>query len=263
MVDKTVAGATYDDVHPEIRNITVADLKDILKGGLSDFSAHPSHRVFLSLIFPVAGFFMIRMTMDYDVWSLIIPLAAGFALIGPFAAIGMYGLSRRHENYPAVTWRGSMDAFRSASIGSILVLGVLLTGIFLGWVYTARAIYAMTMAPLAPPDLASFATALFTTSEGWSLLIIGDVVGFIFAVVVLSVSVVSFPLLIDHHVSLSTAVATSIKAVAKNPVTMLVWGAFVALCLFLGSLPFFVGLAVVFPVLGHATWHLYRKVVQF
>ncbi len=87
--------------------------------------------------------------------------------------------------------------------------------------------------------------------------------GFVFAVVVLSISVVSFPLLIDHHVSLGTAVRTSVKAVMVNPVTMLAWGAIVGLSLFIGSLPFFVGLAVVFPVLGHATWHLYRKVVEF
>ena len=263
MDEKFVAEAAFEDVHPEIRNITVADLKDAVAGGLSDFAAHPSHRVFLSLIFPVAGFFMIRMTMDYDVWSLIIPLAAGFALVGPFAAIGMYGLSRRHENYPAVTWRGSMDAFRSASLSSILVLGIILTGIFTGWVYAARAIYVMTMGDMGAMDPTTFLSTLFSTSEGWSLLIIGDIVGFIFAFTVLAISVVSFPLLIDHHVRLSTAVSTSIRAVVANPVTMIVWGAFVLVCLFLGSLPFFVGLAVVFPVLGHATWHLYRKVVQF
>ena len=107
MEDNMVASAAYDDVEPIVRNITVADLKDVLASGWRDFSAHPSHRVFLSLIFPVAGFFMIRMAMDYDVWSLIIPLAVGFALVGPFAAIGMYGLSRRHEFFPAVTWRGA------------------------------------------------------------------------------------------------------------------------------------------------------------
>jgi uncharacterized membrane protein len=263
MNDDMVASAAYDDVEPKVRNIPVTDLKDVIAGGLSDFSAHPSHRVFLSLIFPVAGFFMIRMAMDYDVWSLIIPLAAGFALVGPFAAIGMYGLSRRHENHPAVTWRGSMDAFRSASLGSILVLGVILTATFVAWVYSARFIYGFTMASLGPLEAADFVATMFGTSEGWSLLVIGNIVGFIFAVIVLSISVVSFPLLIDHHVSLGTAVRTSIRAVMVNPVTMLVWGAIVGLSLFLGSLPFFVGLAVVFPVLGHATWHLYRKVVEF
>jgi uncharacterized membrane protein len=263
MDDEMVASAAYDDVEPKVRSISVTDLKDVLAGGLSDFSAHPSHRVFLSLIFPVAGFFMIRMTMDYDVWSLIIPLAVGFALVGPFAAIGMYGLSRRHENHPAVTWRGSMDAFRSASMGSILVLGLILTTIFVAWVYTARFIYGVTMEGVGPIEPSSFVSTIFGTSEGWALLIIGDIVGFVFAVVVLSISVVSFPLLIDHHVSLGTAVRTSVKAVMVNPVTMLAWGAIVGLSLFIGSLPFFVGLAVVFPVLGHATWHLYRKVVEF
>ena len=262
MDEKMVAHAAYDDVDPQIRNISVTDLKDVLAGGLSDFAAHPTHRVFLSLIFPVAGFFMIRMTMNYDVWSLIIPLAAGFALIGPFAAIGMYGLSRRHENFPAVTWRGSMDAFRSASLGSILVLGIILTAIFLGWVYAAQAIYNSTFAGAVAADTTALLSQLVSTSEGWSMLLIGNAVGFVFAVVVLSISVISFPLLIDHHVSLGTAVRTSVRAVMANPVTMLTWGLIVGVALFLGSLPFFVGLAVVFPVLGHSTWHLYRKIVD-
>ena len=156
-----------------------------------------------------------------------------------------------------------MDAFRSASMGSILVLGLILTTIFVAWVYTARFIYGVTMEGVGPIEPSSFVSTIFGTSEGWALLIIGDIVGFVFAVVVLSISVVSFPLLIDHHVSLGTAVRTSVKAVMVNPVTMLAWGAIVGLSLFIGSLPFFVGLAVVFPVLGHATWHLYRKVVEF
>ena len=262
MNDNVVSHAVDDDVHPVIKNITVADLKDILKSGLDDFAAHPSHRVFLSLIFPIAGFFMIRFAMDYAIWPLIIPLAGGFALVGSFAAIGMYGLSRRHENYPAVTWRGSMDAFRSASLPHILTLGLIQTFIYILWIYSADIIYQATFASVAPSEPAAFVNALFTTAEGWSLLLVGNAVGIFFAAIVFSISVVSFPLLIDHDVSLGTAVTTSIRAVKANPRVMAIWAVFIAVTLLLGSLPFFVGLAIVLPILGHASWHLYRKVVE-
>ena len=103
---------------------------------------------------------------------------------------------------------------------------------------------------------------VLTTSHGWALIIAGNVIGFIFAAVVLSISVVSFPLLLDRDVGAAVAVQTSIRAVLANPLTMALWGLIVALALVIGSIPLFVGLAIVMPVLGHATWHLYRRVVE-
>jgi uncharacterized membrane protein len=149
----------------------------------------------------------------------------------------------------------------SRSIVSILSLGVLLIVIFLLWVAVAHAIYVATFG-FAPPDsIPNFLRQVFTTSEGWTLIVVGNGVGFLFAVVVLMISVVSFPLLLDRNVGAGVAILTSVRVVLRNPVTMAIWGLIIAGLLLIGSLPLFIGLAVVMPVLGHSSWHLYRKVV--
>jgi uncharacterized membrane protein len=125
----------------------------------------------------------------------------------------------------------------------------------------AQAIYSVTLGPDTPDSIGSFMRELFTTGAGWALIVVGCGVGFLFAVLALSISVVSFPLLLDRKVSVTTAIWTSMRAVAKNPRTMAMWGMIVTAGLVIGSIPLFVGLIIVMPVLGHATWHLYRKVV--
>ena len=157
-----------------------------------------------------------------------------------------------------------MDAFgviRSPGFGAILVLGLVLLAIFLLWLLTANLIYQLTLGPEPPVSLAAFVRDVFTTRTGLEMIVAGVSVGFLFAALVLAISVVSFPLLLDRDVGLSTAVWTSIRAVAANPRPMAVWGLIVAGSLVIGSIPAFLGLIVVMPVLGHATWHLYRKVV--
>jgi uncharacterized membrane protein len=147
----------------------------------------------------------------------------------------------------------------------MLALGMLLLALFVTWIAAADAIYiaAFGNAPAASiPDFSAFSARVLTTPEGWSLIIFGCGVGFLFAIVALCVSVVSFPLMLDRHATAIDAIRTSLRAVRENPFAMAVWGLIVAALLAIGSLPFFVGLAVVLPVLGHATWHLYRKVVE-
>lgn len=245
---------------PDVRRIDVADLRDALLEGFDDFWAKPSHILFLGIIYPIVALFLSRLTFGYEVLPLLFPLVAGFALIGPVAALGLYELSRRRERGLDVAWRHAFDVLRSPSIGAILTLGLILAAIFLAWLGTAMAIYDATLGAY-PASLTDFARQLFTTSEGWTLIVVGNGVGFLFAVVVLMISVVSFPMLIDREVGVWTAVQTSVRAVIANPVAMALWGLIVAVSLVIGSLPFFVGLAVVMPVLGHATWHLYRRVV--
>ncbi len=260
--EKAIADADASPAQPIVRTIGPADLRDALARGLADFNAFPTHLVFLYLIYPVVGLILIRSAAGYDMLPLVFPLMSGFTLIGPLAAIGLYELSRRREQGLDVSLGHVFHVLRSPSIRAIATLSVVLLAIFIAWLGAAQAIYVLIFGSAAPASIAEFALQVFTTSSGWALIIVGCGVGFLFAVVVLTISVVSFPLLLDRDVGAVTAVQTSVRAVFTNPMTMAMWGVIVAGALVIGSLPFFVGLAVVLPVLGHSTWHLYRKVVE-
>ncbi len=261
--EKSIAAAgVYGSTEPNVRRIGTADLKDALAKGLDDFKAMPTHVVFLCLIYPIVTLIFARTYAGYEVLPLVFPLLAGFTLIGPLVATGMYELSRRREEGLDISRGHAFDVFRSPSIGSIATLGAVLMAIYFAWLVAAWAIYVVTIGSAAPESIEEFARQVFTTPSGWALIIGGTFAGFLFAVVVLTLSVVSFPLLLDRDVGVKTAVHTSIRAVLANPITMAIWGLIVAVALLIGSLPLFVGLSVVMPVLGHATWHLYRKVVE-
>jgi uncharacterized membrane protein len=247
---------------PQIRRIEFADLRTALARGLADFRAVPSYTVFLCLFYPVAGLLIGGILLRDDVAPLLFPFAAGFALIGPFAAVGLYELSRRRELGLDSSWGHAFDVFRSPARWSILGLGILLLAIFVAWLLTAQWLYGTTIGVLAPRNAGEFFRDVFTTPAGWRMIIFGNLIGFVFAVVAMSISVISFPLLLDRHVSAAAAMLTSVRAVSENPATMAVWGVFVAAALLAGSIPFLLGLAVVMPILGHATWHLYRRLVS-
>ncbi|MFQ5784765.1 MAG: DUF2189 domain-containing protein [Alphaproteobacteria bacterium] len=255
---------TDQDVSPSqlpVRRIGAKDLKDALSKGFADFNAMPTHLFFLCLIYPIVTLIAARAYAGYEVLPFVFPLLAGYTLIGPLVAVGMYELSRRRELGLDVSRRHAFEVFRSPSFGAIAMLGILLMAIYLLWLGAAYSIYVQIFGNAVPASIPGFIRDVFTTPAGWTLVIVGSGVGFLFAVVVFSLSVVSFPLLLDQRVGVMTAIQTSISAVVANPVTMAMWGFIVAASLLIGSLPLFVGLAVVMPVLGHATWHLYRKVV--
>ena len=254
-------GADEAHTRPVVRKIAPADLKDALARGIADFAAMPSHAVFLCLIYPIVGVMLAYLTLGYEILPLLFPLAAGFALIGPFAAVGFYELSRRREQGLETDWSHAFDLLQAGSFRSIAALGVVMLLLFGVWIITAQTIYWVYFGYAVPESMDSFVRQVLTTTAGHHMILVGNVVGFLFALVAFALSVVAFPLLIDRRISAAAAAATSIKAVARNPFTMALWGLIVAVALLLGSLPFFVGLAVVVPVLGHATWHLYRKVV--
>jgi uncharacterized membrane protein len=256
-----IAGAGAARAPLKVQKIGLADLRYVLAKGFDDFSAMPSHAVFLCLIYPIVGLILGRLAIGYDVLPLLFPLAAGFALLGPFAAIGLYELSRRREQGLDAYWTHAFDVFRSPSFGAIAVLGLLLMVIFLIWLAVAQAIYVANFGDAPAATIPDFIRQVLTTPAGWTLIVVGNGVGFLFAVLVFTISVVSFPLLLDRDVGVARAILTSIRAVLANPITMALWGLIVAVLLAIGSLPFFIGLTVVMPVLGHATWHLYRKVV--
>jgi uncharacterized membrane protein len=250
------------DSEPIVRTLTQSDLKIALQKGLDDFKAVPSHAVLLCVIYPVLGLVLARMVLGYAVMPLLFPLAAGFALIGPFAAIGLYEMSRRRELGETPSAWHAFEVLRSPSFGAMLGLGVLLLTLFVTWIGTAQAIYEMTFGNAPAATMPDFVTRVLTTPEGWMLIVVGCGVGFLFALVSLCVSVVSFPMMLDRHAGIAEAMVTSLRVVMANPVVIAMWGVIVAALLVVGTIPLFLGLAVVIPVLGHATWHLYRLAVE-
>jgi uncharacterized membrane protein len=257
-----ITGAGESRADPVVRKIGFADLKDAVAKGIDDFWAMPTHVIFLAIIYPLVGLILARMTFGYDLMPLLFPLAAGFALIGPFAAIGLYEMSRQREQGVDVKLEHVLGVLRCPSLDGIAALGTILMIVFLIWLATAQLLYQSLFGSGSPESIGQFFSDILTTSEGWILIIAGNGIGFLFAVFVLTISVVSFPLLLDRDVGAIVAMRTSVRAVLRNPLMMAAWGLFVAVALVIGSLPLFVGLAVVMPVLAHSTWHLYRKVVE-
>jgi uncharacterized membrane protein len=256
---RSVRGAST--AAPTVHRIRVSDLRDALGRGFEDFAACRTDVLFLCIVYPVVGLLLAHLTFDYDMIRLLFPLASGFALVGPIAAVGLYEMSRLREQGASAGWADAFGMIRSPSFGAIVVLGLLLVAIFLAWLAAAELIFLLTLGANPPNSIYGFVRDVFATPAGWTMTAVGVGVGFLFAVLVLATSVVSFPLLLDRDVGVRTAIATSVRAVRANPGTMAVWGIIVAGGLLIGSIPLFLGLIVVMPVLGHATWHLYRKVV--
>lgn len=246
---------------PDVRRITADDLWGSIVQGFADFRAYRTDVVFLSLIYPLIGIVLAQAAFGHDLVPLLFPLAAGFALIGPFAGVGLYELSRKREQGAPVRWMDALGAFRSPSWGAIAALGCMLVALYVAWLVAAETIYMVTLGPEPPVSPEAFVTAALTTTSGWTMIGAGILVGFLFAVVALAMGAIAFPLLLDRPVGVDTAIWTSVRCVLTNPGPMALWGLMVTGGLVLGSIPAFVGLIVVMPVLGHATWHLYRKLV--
>ncbi len=258
---ETIGAAGRAPSLPHVRAITPRDLVDVLAKGFDDFWAMPTHVIFLSLIYPFTGIVIAWVMSSSDLLPLLYPMAAGFALVGPIAAIGLYELSRRREQGLDTAWTHAFDLLQVESFRAILALGLILLVIFGVWIAVAQAIYVAHFGYGPLESIDAFVRQVLTTDAGHRMILVGNGVGFLFALVAFAISVVAFPLLIDRNISATAAAATSVKAVLRNPLTMALWGLIVAAALLIGSLPLFVGLAIVIPVLGHSTWHLYRKVV--
>ena len=257
-----IAGASETLEHTKVRKISVSDLFDALRRGVDDFMVKPSHIAFLCLIYPLVGVVLATWTSGANALPLLFPLVSGFALIGPLAAIGLYEISRRREAGLDASWRHAFEVRNSPALPSIAAVGIMLFAIFITWLLTAKLFYEHLFGPEPPASLSSFIAQIFATGRGWTLIVLGHAIGFVFAAVVLCTTVVAFPLLLDRDVGAYEAIHTSVRVVLANPIVMAVWGLIVAVGLIVGSVPVFAGLAVVLPILGHATWHVYRKVVE-
>ena len=258
----SVSSHDADAAHlPEVRRIGVADLKAALRAGAEDFAACRSDVIFLCLLYPLIGIAMVAGALNQNMLPMIFPAIAGFALVGPVAGVGLYEMSRRRELGEEPRWGAALDVLRSPRFGAVLVLGLLHCAIFLAWMITAFALHDAIMGPDRAPSAAAFLGQVVSTEAGWTMILVGCGVGFLYAALVLAISVVSFPLLLDRNVGVPAAIATSIRVARENPATVAVWGLIVAAGLVIGAIPFFLGLIVVLPILGHATWHLYRRAV--
>ncbi|WP_315704108.1 MULTISPECIES: DUF2189 domain-containing protein [unclassified Bradyrhizobium] len=244
-----------------IRTIDLSNLWRALRLGWDDFKAMPSHALMLCAIYPVLGLILARAAFGYSVVPLLFPLAAGFALLGPFAAVGLYELSSRRESGMVSSAWDAFEVLRSPSFGAMLGLGTLLLALFVTWVAIAQTIYIAVFGYGGATGFGDFVRRVLTTEQGWWLIAVGCGTGFLFALLTLCITVVSFPLMLDRRAGALEAMVTSLRVTAKNPFAVAAWGLVVAALLVIGTIPFFLGLAVVIPLLGHATWHLYREVI--
>ncbi|MBY0349383.1 DUF2189 domain-containing protein [Tabrizicola sp.] len=249
------------DLRLETRRLVTGDLRRALRKGWDDLSAMRSDVLFACMLYPAIGAVLLAFAARGNLTHLLFPVLSGFALVGPVAALGLYELSRRREAGQEVGWGAMFDVLRNPRFPRILMLGLFNGVIFMVWLLLADAIHAATLGSDRPASLTALVTAALTTPAGWVMTVVGTAVGFVLAAAVLAVSAISFPLLLDRNVSLPVAVMTSVRVARENPVVIAIWGLIVTGGLVLGILPLLLGLVVVLPVLGHATWHLYRAAV--
>ncbi len=250
-------------VHPEIMSLSMTDIRAALKQGFADFVAFRTDVVFLCLLYPLVGLSLVWMATQGDLLHLLFPVIAGFALVGPVAAVGLYEMSRRREQGEETNWMAALKVLESPRFGAVFVLGLFHVVVFALWLLVANLIFVTTLGPAMPETIREFVRLVFTTRAGWEMAAMGMITGFFFAAAVLAFSITSFPMLLDREVGLKTALTTSVQVARKNPLITATWGLIVATGLALGSLPVLLGLIIVVPVLGHATWHLYRRAVSW
>ena len=247
---------------PAVRRIGPADLQWALAEGWADFREKRGDLIFVGLLYPLIGLVTAAVTLNSQLLPLVFPLVAGLSILGPAVASGFYELARRREEGQDVGWSHFLDPLRGPNVGTLAMLTAVQGILFLGWLAVAWGIYQATLGRLQPVGLSGFLQVLLQTGEGWTMILLGNLAGGVFAVLTLILSVASFPLAVDKKVDAPTAILTSLRAVRTNPAAIAQWGLRIALLLALGSLPAFIGLAVVLPVLGYATWHLYTRLVE-
>jgi uncharacterized membrane protein len=247
-------------VDPVVRRITAADIAEALVEGLRDFQAAPLFGLLFGALYAGGGILILLCLTAFSMVYLAYPLAAGFALIGPFVAIGLYEVSRQREAGARPTLRGVCWAVISRSeIGWMAFVTLF---VFVIWMYQVRLLIALLIGLNASfSSLKEFITVVLTTHEGLTFLAVGNAVGAALSLILFSLTVVSFPLLLDRDVDFVTAMITSVRAVVTSPGPMIGWAAIVVVLLMVSAIPYFLGLLVTLPVLGHATWHLYRRLV--
>ena len=247
-------------IDPVVRRITATDIVEALTLGLRDFQAMPIYGLSFGLIYVVGGIGIVLCFTAFGMVYLVYPLAAGFALIGPFVAIGLYEVSRCREAGRPVSYAAIWSTIASrAEIGWMAFVTLFF---FIIWMYQVRLLIALLLGLNASfSSMREFIDVLLTTHEGLLFLLIGNLDGAALSLILFSLTAVSFPLLLEREVDFVTAMVTSVRAVVTSPLPMLGWALVIVVLLIVSALPYFLGLLVTLPVLGHTTWHLYRRIV--
>jgi uncharacterized membrane protein len=245
-----------------VRRITDDDLRSSLRQGWEDFLDLRGDLFFAGLIYTLIGLAAVVMTTNMPLLPFFFPVVAGVGLLGPVAAVGFYELARRREAGQEVHWFNFLDVRKRPTVDDMGMVAGLLLVIFFAWLLAAGILYALLFGWTAPQSVPKFLAMVFTTPRGWALIAIGGAVGAVFGWVVLALSFVSLPMLVDRDVSASQAVSASWRAAHANKSEMIRWGLIVTALLALGSIPLFVGLAFVLPWLGYSTWHLYTRLID-
>jgi uncharacterized membrane protein len=248
-------------VQPVILKISVSDVLYAVGQGFSDFTTKPSHYIFAILIAPVICCAMYLVALDRHTMQHVFPLGGGGAVLGPMFGLFLYEMSRIIELNLNPSWRQVFKVRNNPAIPAIIALSIMLFGLFLLWLLTADTLYEFLYSSEYPASVIEFLNEIIGTKRGWTLIIFGNTIGFCFALLALSTTVIAFPLLLDRDVGVVCAIETSLNAMKANSVPLLTWGIIVVIGLLLGLIFFVVGLVVILPVFGHATWHIYRKVI--
>jgi uncharacterized membrane protein len=241
---------------PAIGRVTVRELFAALRAGARDFGAAPAYGVFFSTFYVAVGLGLTLIGAGTFVWTLV--LALGFPLVAPFAAVGLYEVSRRLEAGERLDWGGVLGVVAREKDRQIPWIGAILVFVFLFWSFFAHMLFALFMGLSTLTNISTSWEALLTPT-GLTMMAAQVAVGGAVAFLVFSLTVVSLPLLVEREVDFVTAMLLSMRTVARNMPVMLLWAAIIAALLFAGMAPYFLGLFVVLPILGHATWHLYRR----
>lgn len=249
-------------VRPEVLRVVPGDLRLALSRGWQDFCRAPLPGMAFALVYVFGGWLITyALTIKGQIWWTL-PAAAGFPILGPFVACGFYEISRRLEQQDPLTARGVMGVILRQKDRQIPSIAAIVVVFFLFWNFLSHMIFALFLGTSAMTNVSSSA-AVFLTPQGLAMLATGTIVGAVFSGVLFSLMVVSLPLLLDRDVDFVTAMLTSLEVVRESPVVMLGWGVAIAVALFVGMVPAFLGLLIVLPVLGHASWHLYRAAISW
>ena len=255
------SGGAAPGPEPTIQVIGVSDINEAWEQGLRDFRAAPAYGLVLGGVYAAAGILLVLGVAALGLSYLIYPLAAGFVFIGPFAAVGLYEVSRRREANMALTWRAVVGVIVEQRHRQLAWMGLVTVFFFIVWMYQVQLLIALLLGTHTFASVHEFLLALTATPEGILFLLLGNGIGMLLSLVLFLVTFVSFPLLLDRDVDFVTAMITSVRATITNPLPAIGWAITIVLLLILASLPFFLGLVIVLPILGHTTWHLYRKLV--